>query len=74
MLFHIEYRQEVLYMKNKDVRNEIKATGLYLWQVADALGLNDGNFSRKLRHELPDEEKVRIRAIVAELTAQREAV
>ena len=61
-------------MKNKDVRNEIKAAGLYLWQVADALGLNAGNFSRKLRHELPDEEKVRIRAIVAELTAQREAV
>lgn len=61
-------------MKNTDIRSEIKSAGLYFWQIADALGLNDGNFSRKLRHELPDEEKARIRAIVAELTAQREAV
>ena len=61
-------------MKNKDIRTEIKAAGLYLWQIADALGINDGNFSRKLRHELPDEEKARIRAIIAALTAQEEAV
>lgn len=61
-------------MKNKDIRTEIKAAGLYLWQIADALGINDGNFSRKLRHELPDEEKARIRAIIAALTAQKGAV
>ena len=61
-------------MKNQDIRCEIKAAGLYLWQIADALGINDGNFSRKLRHELPDEEKARIRAIIAALTAQKEAV
>ena len=61
-------------MENLDIRNEIKAAGLYFWQVADALGINDGNFSRKLRHELPDEGKTRIRAIITELSAQREAV
>ena len=46
-------------MKNTDIRSEIKTAGLYLWQIADALGINDGNFSRKLRHELSDEEKAR---------------
>lgn len=61
-------------MKNTDIRSEIKTAGLYLWQIADALGINDGNFSRKLRHELSDEEKTRIRAIIAELSTQREAV
>lgn len=61
-------------MKNQDIRNEIKAAGLFLWQIADALGINDGNFSRRLRHELPDAEKARIRAIIAELSAQKEAV
>lgn len=61
-------------MKNQDLRNEIKSAGLYLWQIADALGINDGNFSRKLRHELSDEEKARIRVIIMELSAQREAV
>ena len=61
-------------MKNKDIGTEMKGGGLYLWQIADALGINDGNFSRKLRHELPDEEKARIRAIIAALTAQKGAV
>lgn len=61
-------------MKNQDIRDEIKTAGLYLWQIAEALGINDGNFSRKLRHELPDEEKARIRAIIAALTAQEGAV
>lgn len=63
-----------IILKNTDIRSEVKAAGLYLWQIADALGINDGNFSRKLRHELPDEEKARIRAIIAALTAQKGAV
>lgn len=54
-------------MKNQDIRNEIKAAGLCLWQVADALGIMDCNFSRKLRHELPENEKARIRDIIDEL-------
>ena len=61
-------------MKNADIRSEIKTAGLYLWQIADGLDINDGNFSRKLRHELSDEEKARIRTIIAELSVQREAV
>ena len=61
-------------MKNQDIRTEIKSAGLYFWQIADSLGMNDGNFSRKLRHELSAEEKARIRAIIAELSAQKEAV
>ena len=54
-------------MKNMDIRSEIKAAGLRYWQVADALGIMDCNFSRKLRHELPEDEKARIRGIIAEL-------
>ena len=66
--------KEVIKVKNTDIRSEIKSAGLYLWQIADELGINDGNFSRKLRHELSDEEKERIRMIIVELSAQREAV
>lgn len=54
-------------MHNQDIRAEIKSAGLFFWQVADALGINDGNFSRKLRRELSDDEKSRIRCIIAEL-------
>mgnify|MGYP007120243481 CR=1 FL=1 len=52
---------------NQDIRREAAWAGMRLWQIADKLGLNDGNFSRKLRHELPEEEKETIRKIIAEL-------
>ena len=61
-------------MKNMDIRNEVREAGLRLWQVADGLGINDGNFSRKLRHELSESEKTKIRAIIADLSTQKGAV
>lgn len=54
-------------MKNLDIRQAVKDSGVKLWQIADKLGINDGNFSRKLRHELPDEEKETIFCIINEL-------
>ena len=59
-------------MNNQDIRTEATAVGIRLWQIADKLNLNDGNFSRKLRKELPPEEKDRIRSIIAELKAEAE--
>lgn len=55
-------------MSNLDIREEIKTAGLKLWQVAQEYGINDGNFSRKLRRELSDTEKQKISAIIAKLT------
>lgn len=57
-------------MRNTEIRHEIAAAGLRHWQVAEKFGLNDGNFSRKLRHELSDEEKAKIRAIIADLSKE----
>lgn len=57
-------------MKNQDIRAEIENAGVRYWQVAEALGMNDGNFSRKLRRELPDEEKRRIREAINRLTKE----
>lgn len=62
-------------MKNLDIRQEISVAGLRLWQIADALGIADCNFSRKLRHELSAEEKARIRGIIKEVcNEQNEAI
>lgn len=47
-------------MRNKDIREAIAAAGVKYWQVAEAYGCTDGNFSRKLRKELPEEEKAKI--------------
>lgn len=54
---------------NNDTHNEICASGLKLWQVAEAYGASDSYFSKKLRHEFSDEEKARVRAIITSLTA-----
>lgn len=54
-------------MRNEDIRAEIANAGLKLWMVADRLHIADYCFSRKLRVELPEEEKAKIRAIIAAL-------
>lgn len=60
--------EEVKNVRNKEVRNYAKAKGIKLWQIAAELGLNDGNFSRKLRFELPAETKSQIFKIIDELS------
>lgn len=54
-------------MHNKTIRQLAKEKNVKLWQIADALGINDGNLSRKLRKELPQEEQKRIISIINEL-------
>ena len=57
-------------MQNNEIREEIKAANLRFWQVAEKFGLNDGNFSRRLRHELSDVDKTKIREIIADLSKE----
>lgn len=45
---------------NKEIRCAAGGFGLRMWQVAEAIGMNESAFSRKLRKELPPEEKERI--------------
>lgn len=51
-------------MNNKEIRNAAGGHGLKLWQVAEAIGMNESAFSRKLRKELPPEEKEKILAAI----------
>ena len=55
-------------MKNLDIRRAAAGNGIRLWQIAEALGIADCNLSRKLRKELPDEEKKAIFAIIQDLS------
>lgn len=54
-------------MKNQEIREAAKKANIKLWQIADKLHMNDCNFSRKLRFELPEEEKQQIMDIIVEL-------
>lgn len=52
---------------NDDIRQAAQSAGVRLWQIAEKLGLSDGNFSRRLRRELSDEEKAKIMGIIERL-------
>ena len=58
-------------MLNTDIRQAAATAGVRLWEIADRLGIADSNFSRKLRHELPDAEKQRIFAIIDDIVRQQ---
>jgi len=59
---------------NMDIREAAKQAGVHLWQVAEAYGMNDGNFSRKLRKELPQEEKEKVLEIIDRLAQEQQGV
>lgn len=59
-------------MRNKDIRDAAKKVGVFLWQIAAEMGMNDGNFSRKLRYELPADEKAKIMKIISGLAKEAE--
>ena len=58
-------------MRNQSIREEAKNSGVKLWQIAERLGMNDGNFSRKLRCELSEDEKAKILKIIREIAEGR---
>lgn len=59
-------------MNNLDIRQKAKCSGVKLWEIAEGIGITDSNFSRKLRRELPKEERERILRLIDEIAAERE--
>jgi len=57
-------------MCNQDIRHAAAESIVRLWRIADALGITDSSFSRKLRKELPQEEKEKIFSIIRELSQE----
>lgn len=55
---------------NKEIREAAKKAGLRLWQVADGVGLSESYFSRKLRKELPDDERRQVLDVIAQLATE----
>lgn len=55
---------------NLEIRKHASSAGVKLWQVAEELGITDFTLSRKLRHELPEDKKAEILAIIDRLAAE----
>ncbi len=47
-------------MANIEIRNALKEKRMYNYELAELLGITEWTLSRKLRTELPPEEKKRI--------------
>lgn len=60
-------------MQNSEIRMKAKEKNVKLWEIADRIGLTDGNFSRKLRKELSDEEREKVLLVIEQIAAEREA-
>lgn len=60
-------------MSNVDIRVKATESGVKMWQLAERLGIHEGTFSRKLRHELPEEEKNKILALIDEIAEKESA-
>lgn len=51
-------------MTNLEIRNALKKKRMYNYELAELLGITEFTLSRKLRKELPDEEKKKILEII----------
>ena len=54
-------------MNNLEVREAMKKSRLFGYEVAEALGISETHFSRKLRKELLGDEKAKILAVIEKL-------
>lgn len=59
-------------MSGQEVKALILANGLKCWQVADALGMQDSNFSRKLRKPFDEKAVEEVKAAIATLKAAKQ--
>lgn len=57
--------------KNHDIKQKAIEKGVCLWEVAEAIGIADTSMSRKLRRELPENEKERIFKVIDNIAASR---
>lgn len=60
-------------LANRDIRQAAEDAGLYLWQVAEEIGVTDCTFSKYLRKELSDEKKATIFQAIEKLKKDRAA-
>ena len=58
-------------MTGSEIKQIITESGVKLWQVGAALGMNDGNFSRRLRKPFTAAEVQRIREIIAKIKSEQ---
>ena len=60
-----------IHAATSDIRQAAFSSGVYLWEIAEAMGVTDGTFSRKLRRELDEKEKKEILKIIKTISKRK---
>lgn len=58
---------------NEDIRECAEKNGVKLWEIADAFGITDSHFSRKMRYEFTPEENKRAMQAIKQIAAKKKA-
>ena len=58
--------------KNKRIRDYAKAHNVFLWELADRIGISESWLVRKLRKELSTEEADKMMGYIDEIAADRQ--
>lgn len=56
---------------NIDIREHASRSGVYLWQIAAAIGVSEPTFLRWMRVEMPENEKKRIFKAIDRIEQER---
>lgn len=56
---------------NTKVREAAKKHGIAHWSIAEALGISEYAFSRKLRHEFSDEYREEVISVIKKLAKEK---
>lgn len=60
-------------MSGAEIKALIQNSGVKCWQVAAELGMNDGNFSRRLRKPFSEAETAEIKSIIERIIEKNKA-
>ena len=58
---------------NADIRAELKNKKVPVYAIADVMGVHENTVFRRLRYELPEQDKQTFKRIINELSAQNES-
>lgn len=59
---------------NADIREAAKKAGVYLYNIADRLGVCENTLTIRLRRELPEDKKRQILDIITEIASERQEI
>lgn len=56
---------------NETIRKHAKEKSVFLWEIADFLGVSEPTFMRKMRHELPEKDKTAITNAITHISENK---